>query len=159
MASEHESRHCGVCGYSTKRAGVQRACPNKVMAHTWFIHDAHLGRALLFLDILADYTFLLNSVMVTPRLWLSWNEVGDVLRQVFSSRFCTRSFWRLPSLEELQYLYQANGRGGSGWRRPRKMPRNGCGHCGDTTQRGLKSACNAGARDKRRLHLGNLASQ
>ena len=36
--------------YSTKRAGVKRACPNKVMAHMSFMHDAHLGRAFLFLD-------------------------------------------------------------------------------------------------------------
>ena len=40
--------------YSAKRAGVKRACPNKVMAHLWFMHDAHLGHAFLFLDMLAE---------------------------------------------------------------------------------------------------------
>ena len=54
--------------YSAKRAGVQRSCPNTVVAHMWFMHDAHLGRALLLLDILAEYTLLSMTVMVTPRL-------------------------------------------------------------------------------------------
>ena len=40
--------------YSAKRAGVKRAGPNKVMAHIWFMHDARLGRAFLFLDMLAQ---------------------------------------------------------------------------------------------------------
>ena len=48
---------------------MKRACPNKVMAQRLFVHDAHLGRALLFLDILAEYTLLSMTVMVTPRLW------------------------------------------------------------------------------------------
>ena len=55
-------------GCSAKRAGVKRACPNKVMAHMWFMHDAHLGRAFLFLDHLAEYTFLSMTVMATPCL-------------------------------------------------------------------------------------------
>ena len=55
--------------YSAKWAGVKRACPNKDMAHIWFIHDAYLGPAFLFLDILAEYTFLSLTVMVTPCLW------------------------------------------------------------------------------------------
>ena len=55
--------------YSAKQAGVKQACPNKVMAHIWFMHDAHLGRAFLFLDMLADYTLLSMTVMVTPCLW------------------------------------------------------------------------------------------
>ena len=38
--------------YSAKRAGVKRACPNKVMAHMWLMRDAHLGRAVLLLEIL-----------------------------------------------------------------------------------------------------------
>ena len=55
---------------------LKRACPNKVMAHMWFIHDAHLGRAFLFFDILAEYvniyiyiTLLSMTVMATPCLW------------------------------------------------------------------------------------------
>ena len=44
-------------------------CPNKVIAHMWFMHDAHFGRAFLFLDILAEYTFLSKTIMVTPCLW------------------------------------------------------------------------------------------
>ena len=56
-------------GYSAKRAGVKRACPNKVMAHMWFMHDAHLGRAFLLLGILAEYALLSMTVMVTPCLW------------------------------------------------------------------------------------------
>ena len=55
--------------YSAKRAGVKRACPNKVMARIWFMHDAHLGHAFLFLDMLAEYTLLSMTVMVTPCLW------------------------------------------------------------------------------------------
>ena len=54
--------------YSAKRAGVKRACPNKVVAHTWFMHDANLGRAFFFLDSLAEYTLLSMTVMVTPCL-------------------------------------------------------------------------------------------
>ena len=49
--------------------GVKRACPNKAMAHIWFMHDAHLGCALFFLDMLAEYTLLSMTVMVTPCLW------------------------------------------------------------------------------------------
>ena len=55
--------------YSAKRAGVKRACPSKVMAHIWFMHDAHLGRAFSFLDMLAEYTLLSMTVMVAPCLW------------------------------------------------------------------------------------------
>ena len=36
------------------------------MAHIWFAHNAHLGRAFLLLDILAEYTLLSMTVMVTP---------------------------------------------------------------------------------------------
>ena len=54
--------------YSAKRAGVQRACLNKVMAHMWFMHDTHLGHEFLFLEILAEYTLLSMTVMVTPCL-------------------------------------------------------------------------------------------
>ena len=39
------------------------------MAHMWFMHDAHLGRAFLFLAILAEYTLLSMTVMVAPCLW------------------------------------------------------------------------------------------
>ena len=42
------------------------------MAHTLFMHDAHLGRAFLFLDSLAElseYALLSITVMVTPCLW------------------------------------------------------------------------------------------
>ena len=56
------------CWYSVKRAGVKRACPNKVMAHMWSMHDAHLGRAFLFLGILADYTLLSMTIMLNPCL-------------------------------------------------------------------------------------------
>ena len=55
--------------YSAKRAGVKRACPNKVMDRIWSMHDAHLGHAFLFLDMLAEYTLLSMTVMVTPCLW------------------------------------------------------------------------------------------
>ena len=55
--------------YSAKWVGVKRACPNKAMAHMWFMHDAPFGRACLFLDILAEYTFLSMTIMVTPCLW------------------------------------------------------------------------------------------
>ena len=39
------------------------------MAHTWFMPDAHLGHAFLFLDLLAEYTLLSMTGMVTPCLW------------------------------------------------------------------------------------------
>ena len=64
--------------YSAKRAGVKRACPNKVLAHMCFMHDAHLGRAFLFLDILAEFTFN-GSHDYSMSLVCNWNEVGDVL--------------------------------------------------------------------------------
>ena len=34
----------------------------------WSMHDAHLGRAFLFLDILAEYTLLSMTGMATPCL-------------------------------------------------------------------------------------------
>ena len=58
------------------------------MAHMWFMHDAHLGRAFFFLEILAEYTLLSNDMVF---LVCSWNEVGDALCQVSSSPFCTRT--------------------------------------------------------------------
>ena len=57
------------CWCSAKRAGVKRACPNKVLAHMGFMHDAHLDRSFLFPDSLAEYTLLSMTVMVTPCLW------------------------------------------------------------------------------------------
>ena len=35
----------------------------------WFMHDAHLGRAFFFLEILAGCKLLSITVMVTPCLW------------------------------------------------------------------------------------------
>ena len=67
---QEDLRSLGVhTGKSAKRAGVKRACPNKAMAHIWFMHDVHLGCALFFLDMLAEYTLLSMTVMVTPCLW------------------------------------------------------------------------------------------
>ena len=142
-----------------------------------FIHDAHLGRAFLFLDLLAEHTLLSMTVIQGfPKGWFpkllkrvvladvpperkpergyirmsppppgtktgtrvrshvhperkpergytrqdhpftkppfylpashgysmslvwGWNEVGDVLKQVSSSPFCTRPFWWMPVL-------------------------------------------------------------
>ena len=54
--------------YSAKWAGAKRACPSKVMSDMWFMRDAHLGRAFLFLDSLAEYTLLSMTIMVTPCL-------------------------------------------------------------------------------------------
>ena len=34
-----------------------------------FMHDVHVRRAFLFLDILAEYTLLLMTVVVTRCLW------------------------------------------------------------------------------------------
>ena len=60
------------------------------MGHIWFMHDAHLGCALLFLDILAEYTFAVNHTHgFSMSLVCGWNEVGDVLCQVSSNPFCT----------------------------------------------------------------------
>ena len=82
--------------YSAKPAGVKQACPNKVMAHMWFMHDAHLGRAFSFLDTLAEYTLLSMTIMVTPCLWYVLGmQYGDVLCQVSRCPFCARP-WRMP---------------------------------------------------------------
>ena len=65
------------------------------MAHIWFMHDAHLSCALFFLDMLAEYTLLSMTVMVSPCLWY---VVGmKLVYQVSSSPFCTRPFWRMPN--------------------------------------------------------------
>ena len=45
----------GLSLYSAKRAGVKQACPNY---GSYVVHDAHLGHTFLFLDSLAEYTFL-----------------------------------------------------------------------------------------------------
>ena len=74
------------------------------MAHMRFIYDAHLGRAFLFLDRLAEYTLLSMTVLVAPCL-CSWNEVGDVLCQVSSSPFCTRPFWQMPILGNVEVFF------------------------------------------------------
>ena len=42
--------------HSAKRACVKRVCPHKVVAHMWFMHDAHFRSCVLVLDILAEYT-------------------------------------------------------------------------------------------------------
>ena len=47
-----------------------------LMAHMWFMHDAHLGHAFFFLDVLADYTLLSMTVMVAPCLWYVVGMVG-----------------------------------------------------------------------------------
>ena len=39
------------------------------MAHIWFMHGAHLGCALFFLDMLAQYTLRSMTVMATACLW------------------------------------------------------------------------------------------
>ena len=39
------------------------------MAHMWFMHDAHLGRAFLFLGSLAEYTLLLMTTIGTLPSW------------------------------------------------------------------------------------------
>ena len=48
---------------------MKRACPNKVMVHMWFMHDAHLSNAFLFLDIRAEYTLQSMTMMITPCVW------------------------------------------------------------------------------------------
>ena len=58
--------------YSAKQAGVKRVCLNKGMAHVthvWFMHDAHLGRAFLFLVILAEFSLLSMTITIAPCLW------------------------------------------------------------------------------------------
>ena len=87
---------------SAKRAGVKRACPNKVMAHIWFMHDAHLGCALFFLDLLAEiYIYIYSAVNdshgYSMSLVCSWNELGMSYVPISSSPFCTRPFWRMPT--------------------------------------------------------------
>ena len=80
--------------YSAKRAGVNQACLNKVMAHMWFIHDAHLGPAFLFLDLFCLHIYIAvnDSHGYSMSQVRSWHEVDDVLRQVSSSPFGTRPF-------------------------------------------------------------------
>ena len=86
--------------YSAKRAGVKRICPKKVMAHKWFMHDTHLGRAFLFLDILAEYTLLSITVMVAPCLWYVVgmklvNQTSDVPMSSFVKPLCARPLWQI----------------------------------------------------------------
>ena len=63
----------------------------------WFMHDARLGCAFLFLDIMAVYIYICmhaindNHCCSMSRVY-SWNEVGDVLCQVSSSPFCAPLF-------------------------------------------------------------------
>ena len=61
------------------------------------MHDAHLGCALFFPDMLAAYTLLSLTVMVcSMSLVCSWNELGMSYVPVSSSPFCTRPFWWMP---------------------------------------------------------------
>ena len=78
------------------------------MAHIWFMHDAHLGCALFFLDMLAEYTLLAlnDSHGFSMSLVCSWNEVGMSYVQVSSSPFCTRPFWRMPRSRVLNLAAQ-----------------------------------------------------
>ena len=73
------------------------------MAHIWFMHDAHLDRAFLFLDMLAEKDIAVNdSHVYSMSLGMySWNEVSMSNVQVSSSPFCTRPFWRMPSQSEI----------------------------------------------------------
>ena len=61
----------------------------------WFMHDAHFGRAFLFLDILAEYTLLSMTVMAAPCLWYVVGMKIVMSCQVSSSPFCTRPLWRM----------------------------------------------------------------
>ena len=56
------------------------------MAHMWLVHDAHLGRAFLFLEIfwLIIYIAVNQSHGSSMSKVCSWNAVGDVLCQVSS---------------------------------------------------------------------------
>ena len=63
----------------------------------WLMHDAHLGRAFLFLDILAAYTLMSMTVMATPCLL---HVVGVMLVMSHvkfpQTPFARRPFWRMP---------------------------------------------------------------
>ena len=65
------------------------------MAHIWFMHDAHLGCALFFLDMLVEYTLLSTTVRFTPCLWyvVGMNLVCPM------SKFPQAPFARAPSGE------------------------------------------------------------
>ena len=56
------------------------------------MHDAHLGRAFLFLDILAEYTLLSMTVMVTPCL----KHVVGMKLVMFYAKFPQAPFARAP---------------------------------------------------------------
>ena len=61
------------------------------------MHDAHLGRAFLFLGMLAEKTLLSMTVMVTPCLWyVVGMKLVCRMSKFSSSPFCTRPFWRMP---------------------------------------------------------------
>ena len=72
------------------------------MAHIWFMHDAHLGCALFFLDMLAEYTLLSMTVMVFSCLWY---VVGMKLVCPMS-KFPQAPFARAPFGECRLNLYQ-----------------------------------------------------
>ena len=61
------------------------------------MHDAHLGYALFFLDMLAEYTLLSMTVMVTPCLWyaIGMNLVCP-MSKFPQALFGTRPFWQIP---------------------------------------------------------------
>ena len=77
---------------SAKGAGVKRACPNKLMAHMWFMHDAHLGRVFLFFDFLAECALLSMTVVVPPCLWY----VAGMKLVMSYVKFPQASFARAP---------------------------------------------------------------
>ena len=65
------------------------------------MHDAHLGRACLLLNILVDFYIAVNDIhgysMSLPSLVCCWNEVYVVLCQISARTFCTRPFWRMQT--------------------------------------------------------------
>ena len=120
----------GMNWYSAKWAGVKRACPNKVMAHMWFMHDVHLGRLFLFIDILAEYTLLSMTVMVTPRLKY---VVG--IKLVMSSAkfpqtpFARALFWRMPNEEKEEKKKKKKTNKNRGFARQGGFQKGGFGRC------------------------------
>ena len=76
------------------------------MAHIRFMHDAHLGCALFFLDMLAEYTLLSMTVMVTP---CPWYVVGMKLVCPMS-KFSQAPFARAPFGECRQKAENADSR-------------------------------------------------
>ena len=71
------------------------------------MHDAHLGCALFFLDMLAEYTLLSMTVMVAPCLWyVVGMKLVCPMSKFPQAPFARAPFGRLEHIDLLRLLLQ-----------------------------------------------------